>query len=360
MLEAVEVMAGRFRGCLVGSLMGDCLGAPFEGEPRCTRSVLNSYFKRLAAPDLKVPYKQYTDDTAMTRCVAQSLVDIKCFDPKDMARKFVKEYYADPKRGYGGNVIDVFAALRASKFRDVYNPSALQFNGRGSYGNGGAMRVAPIALFCYAVEEKVLVDMARDMALLTHANRLGYNGAVLQCLAVYEALHTPENRLDTVKFIESLILKMKKVEMPTEDDILDEGEEPYVYVKRLEKVLELLEQGDSVSREKVEEELGVYISAHMSVPTAIYSFIRASNPISGIETENEFLRTVQFAISLGGDTDTIASMAGSIAGAYYGFAKVPVNLQRHCEALSEAVQQADDLLNLAFSRLSKDTSGTDD
>lgn len=53
MLEAVEVMAGRFRGCMVGSLMGDCLGAPFEGEPRSTRSVLNSYFKRLAEPDLK-------------------------------------------------------------------------------------------------------------------------------------------------------------------------------------------------------------------------------------------------------------------------------------------------------------------
>lgn len=49
----------------------------------------------------------------------------------------------------------------------------------------GAMRVAPIALFCHAVEEKVVVDMARDMALLTHANRLGYNGAVLQVSVIF-------------------------------------------------------------------------------------------------------------------------------------------------------------------------------
>ena len=52
-VEAVEAMAGRFRGCLVGALMGDCLGAPFEAEPRASPSVLNSYFKRLNDPDLK-------------------------------------------------------------------------------------------------------------------------------------------------------------------------------------------------------------------------------------------------------------------------------------------------------------------
>lgn len=53
MVEAVEVVAGRFRGCLVGALMGDCLGAPFEGEPRNSSSVLNSYFRRLNDPSLK-------------------------------------------------------------------------------------------------------------------------------------------------------------------------------------------------------------------------------------------------------------------------------------------------------------------
>ena len=42
------------------------------------------------------------------------------------------------------------------------------------------MRAAPIALFCHNSTEQELVDTAKDMALLTHANRLGYNGTVLQ------------------------------------------------------------------------------------------------------------------------------------------------------------------------------------
>ena len=61
--------------------------------------------------------------------------------------RFVNEYYSQPKRGYGMNVVDVFRALRDSKFEDVFLPAKLQFNGSGSYGNGAAMRIAPIALF---------------------------------------------------------------------------------------------------------------------------------------------------------------------------------------------------------------------
>ncbi|XP_068249415.1 ADP-ribosylhydrolase ARH3-like [Palaemon carinicauda] len=345
-MAVMEAVASKFRGCMVGALMGDCFGAPFEGDINISRSVLNSYFKRLLDPDLKVPYKSYTDDTAMARSVAQSLIDSKGYNAKDMARKFVKEYYAEPNRGYGANIVDVFAALRVNKFSDVYTPAGLQFNGRGSFGNGGAMRVAPVALFCYNKDDQEVVNTAKDSALITHANRMGYNGAVLQCLAVHLALHTPYDKLDAVNFVETLITKMKKVETPTEDDIFDEGEEPFLYVKKLTKVLELMERGSCVTNEQVGGELGIHIAAHLSVPTAIYSFIRATNSISSVETDNPIQRTLHYAIGLGGDTDTIATMAGSIAGAYYGMEKVPENLKRHCEALADAIKQADQLFSL--------------
>jgi len=339
-------LLGRFRGCQVGALLGDCLGAPFEGEGPAIHSILNNYFKRLNDPALRVPYKAYTDDYAMTKCIAQSLLDCKKFDEKDMARKFVKEFYAEPDRGYGGNVVDVFAKLRATKFKDVQAPAALQFNGSGSYGNGGAMRVSPVALFCYNDESEDVIEMARESALLTHANRLGYNGAIMQCLAVHAVLHTKAGELDSAAFVKDLITKMKIAEEPTEDDILDKGEDPYYYASRLEKVLELLERGDAVSQEIVEEELGVYIAAHMSVPTALYVFMRALKPIKNIESDCGFQRTVHYAISLGGDTDTIASMAGSIAGAYYGIEGIPDTLQKHAEALQLAISQADELYKL--------------
>lgn len=66
--------------------------------------------------------------------------------------RFVKEYFAEPRRGYGSNVVDVFAALRATKFRDVYGPAAMQFNGHGSYGNGGEN----VKRFSYAVVFSVM------------------------------------------------------------------------------------------------------------------------------------------------------------------------------------------------------------
>ncbi|KAK3885731.1 hypothetical protein Pcinc_010069 [Petrolisthes cinctipes] len=346
-MEAVELLVGRFRGSMVGALMGDCLGAPFEAEPRAARSVLNSYFKRLSCPDIKVPYKAYTDDTAMTRCVALSLIQEKGYNAEDMAKRFVKEFYAEPRRGYGSNVVDVFAALRISKFEDVYGPAAWQFGGSGSYGNGGAMRVAPVALFYHPAPDQKVVSVAKDMALITHGNRLGYNGAVLQCLAIREALHTPTNQLDVVKFIQSLKEMMKKVETLGEDEILEKGQIEFEYTGRLSRLASLMERGDQVSIDAVEEELGNDISAHRSVPTAIYSFLRASNSIPNIEAETAFMRTIHYAISLGGDTDTIASMAGSIAGAFYGIAEIPESLQRHCEGLAEAIQQADQLHSLA-------------
>ena len=47
-----------------------------------------------------------------------------------------------------------------------------------------------------------------------------------------------------------------------------------------------------------------------------------------------------YAVSLGGDTDTIATMAAAIAGAYYGVAAVPLAWQNRCEGVADAAQQA--------------------
>ena len=51
--------------------------------------------------------------------------------------RFTKEYFAEPRRGYGGNVPVVFGALRKSDFEQPFLPAREQFNGKGSFGNGG-------------------------------------------------------------------------------------------------------------------------------------------------------------------------------------------------------------------------------
>lgn len=61
------------------------------------------------------------------------------------------------------------------------------------------------------------------------------------------------------------------------------------------------------------------------------------------QSDNPFRRAIEYAISLGGDTDTIASMTGAISGAFYGDEIIPENLRRHCENNTELTQLADEL-----------------
>lgn len=61
------------------------------------------------------------------------------------------------------------------------------------------------------------------------------------------------------------------------------------------------------------------------------------------QTTNPFRRAIEFAITLGGDTDTIASMCGAIAGAYHGDGVIPESLIKHCESNEEMLSLANGL-----------------
>lgn len=93
--------------------------------------------------------------------------------------RFVKEYYVDPNRGYGANVTDVFHKLNIQNLENVWKPAEEQFGGSGSYGNGGAMRVAPVPLFAHKNYD-LMLDIAEKSTRLTHTHPLGVNGALLQ------------------------------------------------------------------------------------------------------------------------------------------------------------------------------------
>ena len=101
---------------------------------------------------------------------------------------------------------------------------------------------------------------------------------------------------------------------------------------------------------------GHFVTAYGSVPTAIYSFLRSVKDLQdeagadaaasgggGLARESAFQRAVRTAISLGGDTDTIASMTGAIAGAFYGDREVAPALLNHCEGVQQALHLADAL-----------------
>ena len=85
-----------------------------------------------------------------------------------------------------------------------------------------------------------------------------------------------------------------------------------------------------------------------SVPASVYSFMAVTQPcvFSGYDesfSENPFERSLMLAMSFGGDTDTIMSMTGAIAGAYYGESAIPEYMKHICEGVENARRQADQL-----------------
>ncbi|XP_030634652.1 ADP-ribosylhydrolase ARH3 [Chanos chanos] len=341
----------RFRGALVGAVLGDCLGGDFEGAEDVP---LDRVLQHLQDDTRGDGTLQYSDDTAMLRCVAQSLLNRAGFDEQDMARRFAKEYSLAPGRGYGAGVIQVLKKLASPQLSDVYQPARAQFGGRGSFGNGGAMRAAPFALaFKNPAEVK---RCSRLGATLTHSCAIGYNGAVLQALAVHLSLQgvlaTPQ------EFINKLISEMEEVENDetARSDARALNESEFPFCTRLHKVKEMVER-NSVSIEEVISELGNGIAALHSVPTAIFCVMHCLEPREGLpEQYGGFERTIAYSLALGGDTDTIACMAGAIAGAHYGVDSVPQTWQRCCEGAVEADSLAEHLHNM-YHRTPSDGDG---
>ncbi|EEB18428.1 ADP-ribosylglycohydrolase, putative [Pediculus humanus corporis] len=318
------LLASKFRGTLVGALLGDCLGAPYEDVASISKRQLQTYFDKMESTQVKGPFKPYTDDSAMTRCIAKSLIENKVVNETDIATKFVTEFYKEPNRGYGANVISVFDKLLSTKVSDPFGPALQQFNGSGSYGNGAAMRTSPIALF-YFDNFSTLTSMCANVSKITHAHKLGINGAILQSLAIRKCLFlNPNEKLDVNRFATELIDEIKNVEK--EEDKFNLSK--YNYETQLTLMKNFFSKESPPSDEEVVTKLGNSVSSIFSVPTAIYCFLRAQERIPKIDTDNPFRRAIQYAISLGGDTDTIASMTGAIAGAFFGDEIINENLKK--------------------------------
>jgi len=315
----------QFRGCMVGGLVGDCLGAVFEMqyESLVPAKKIDDYFDQLKDPHHTETY-QYTDDTAMARQIAASFIQHKTFVYKDLAEKFSQEYYREPWRGYGGSVVDVFNKLKSQKYEEPFKPAAEQFNGSGSYGNGAGMRAHPVGLACYRSELTETIDTALNVGRLTHSHVHGLGGGLLQTLAVQHALHE-ESTDKILKGVREGIEKFESTRDNTD------------YSSKLDLIQQYCRTEDETDLEEICFELGNSVAAVDSVPTALFCFLRCCNEF---DRKEQFEQTIRLAIRLGGDTDTIASMAGAISGAYLGLQELPEFMIRHCESVEDAVKYA--------------------
>ena len=304
-----EELKAKFLGSFVGSAIGDALGAPWEGRRMpCNGDValVANRMERLI----------YTDDTHMTIGAAQSLIENKGFDGKHMAEIFIRNYEAEPWRGYGPGPPRVFHMIKNG---EAWDKAADKLYQGGSWGNGAAMRVAPVGLL-YSHDPETLRHIAYNSSRITHSHELGKEGAALQAYAVALALNTPSNQ---------------EIQAETFLSRLRDFVRHPVYQEKIAQVAELLTVQDKT---RVISALGNGIEAPRSVPTAIYCFLR--HPQS-------YEDATIYAISLGGDTDTIASMVGAISGAYLGVDAIPRQWREKLENRDHIESLAEELWRIA-------------
>ena len=157
------------RASLLGLAVGDAFGSMLDDFGA---DLPRKAAKRLIS--MKRPWK-WTDDTAMALSIVQLLVRDGTIDPDELARAFVLRFQLEPNRGYGAGAHDLLSrvALGAS-WREE---SRGLFRGRGSFGNGAAMRAAPIGAFFADNLERVRFEALRS-AEPTHSHPDGAAGAV--------------------------------------------------------------------------------------------------------------------------------------------------------------------------------------
>ena len=272
----------RHLGCLLGEAVGDAVGAPYEGLPAdFVYYEFGPIHELLAAPDADA--LRYTDDTQMMIAVAEALAETGQIRPDDLARRFAAAY--EPERGYGQGARRILEAIRDGGDHDRL---AEEIFPGGSFGNGAAMRVAPVGLF-FSRDLGKVVEQARLSAVPTHRHPLGIEGAEL--LAVAVALATQGPPLDRAAFFGELESRCRSEEFRWQ-----------IHAARK------LRARHSVGF------LGNSLPAHRSVVTAIACFSTSPDSFEG---------AIAKAVALGDDTDTLAAMAGAIAGAHLGIEAVP-------------------------------------
>ncbi|MES2707582.1 MAG: ADP-ribosylglycohydrolase family protein [Verrucomicrobiota bacterium] len=162
---------------LDGLSVGDAFGQLLSTRARSARQVVEG-------GGLPGPFWWHTDDTQMAMAMVEELFAEGRISEESLSRRFVERYRADTGRGYGKGVrmqMDQIAA--GISWRES---SASAFSGRGSMGNGGAMRSAPLGAY-FADDAGLLITESVKSAIVTHSHPEGIAGSVAVSLAAAAA-----------------------------------------------------------------------------------------------------------------------------------------------------------------------------
>lgn len=283
---------------LLGS--GEFAGPPFDFQDEF---VLRALIQTRRTDFLQSPWR-WTDDTALALEIVAELRENEFVDGDSLATRFGFRYNKNPLRGYGGAMHSLLPNLI---FGDWKRESGSLFNGTGSFGNGAAMRVAPLGAY-FADDFDELIQAAALSARITHAHSEGVAGAIAVAVAAGLAARSRElgERIEPRAFLTKILAQTPE-------------SETQFGIRHARGILE----------ESVEEAArflgsGGEVSAQDTVPFCVWCAAR--------NLEN-FEEAMWETVAGLGDRDTTCAIVGGIVGAFVGIEGIPAHWRASRETL---------------------------
>jgi ADP-ribosylglycohydrolase len=299
------------REALLDSLEGLCTGDAF-GQQMSWRT------EEIAKRRPGVPIWHWTDDSEMAFSLSRNLLKQGRVDQDSLALSFAHRF--DPTRLYGAAML--FDLLPKLKRGAPWRTAAGElFDGQGSYGNGAAMRVAPLGAF-FADDLERVVSQAQASAEVTHAHSEAIAGAI--AVAVASALAFRQRKARTVTgsrtFLEQII--------------------PHVPASQVRDGLQLAYEafGPRTSIFQIAERLGngSHVTAQDTVPLCLW--------IAGAHL-HDFEEALWTTVAQLGDMDTNCAIVGGIVAANVGRQRIPADWLRSRESIPHWATAVDDVAN---------------
>jgi ADP-ribosyl-[dinitrogen reductase] hydrolase len=319
----------RVRGCLLGSAVGDALGAPLEGlssqQIKSHYGRVKNYVDGVQAWKRK-PYRWrlrglYTDDTQQALALCDILLERGRVDQERLAELYLslaapKGTFSGAHRGLGRSFRQVLEALE----RGV--PGHL--TGQLGAGIGAAMRIAPVPLF-FGDDLDALFDSAIAASLMTHRDIRSLSGAMTVAHAIRRLVAGEPRDPSLLLWIAADVVKdEKRLASEYAHAVINLGE----HARCLPRMVALVESILDLPRDRALNALVDEANRHGAVPSckrATQGFPPACIPtcLYLLLTTDSFEEAVTEVINLGGDADTAGAILGGMAGAYYGIDAIP-------------------------------------
>ncbi len=277
----------RYQGCLLGLAAGDALGTTVEFKAPGSFSPLTDM---IGGGPFGLKKGQWTDDTSMALCLAESLITCRSFDARDQMERYTRWW----KLGYlssNGRCFDIGNTV--AQALQCYTCTGDPFAGSTnpySAGNGSLMRLAPVPLF-FASNPEAAIHFSAESSRTTHA--------ATTCL-------------DACRYFAGLLIGA--LQGVSKDELLSPR---YAPVEQLWERMPLCPEIDKIAngsfkRKNPPEIVGSGYVVE-SLEAVLWAFNRSAN----------FEEGCLLAVNLGHDADTTGAIFGQLAGAYYGAAGIP-------------------------------------